>query len=46
MRIALIAHDGKKPEMVAFIMQNRAVIRASQFCMPRELPEATLKLPV
>lgn len=24
MRIAIIAHDGKKPEMVAFVLQNKS----------------------
>jgi methylglyoxal synthase len=26
MRLALIAHDGKKPEMVAFVLQNREAL--------------------
>jgi methylglyoxal synthase len=30
MRIALIAHDGKKAEMVAFIMKNQAFIKESE----------------
>ncbi len=25
-RIALVAHDGKKPEMVAFVLQNKALL--------------------
>ena len=27
MRIALIAHDGKKPEMVAFVLQNKSKLQ-------------------
>lgn len=30
MRIALIAHDGKKPEMVAFILQHKALLSQSE----------------
>ena len=26
MNLALIAHDGKKPEMVAFVLQNKAML--------------------
>ncbi len=29
MKIALIAHDGKKPEMVAFILQNKTFLSNS-----------------
>ena len=29
MNLALIAHDGKKPEMVAFVLQNKAALQAS-----------------
>ncbi len=28
-RIALIAHDGKKPEMVAFVLQNRELLQGA-----------------
>ncbi|MBK6619723.1 MAG: methylglyoxal synthase [Saprospirales bacterium] len=30
MRIALISHDGKKPEMVAFVLQNRFILENAQ----------------
>ncbi len=30
MRIALIAHDGKKPEMVAFVLQNKGLLSQAQ----------------
>jgi methylglyoxal synthase len=29
MRIALIAHDGKKPEMVSFVMKNRELLEGA-----------------
>ncbi|HPG07020.1 MAG TPA: methylglyoxal synthase [Saprospiraceae bacterium] len=31
-RIALIAHDGKKPEMVSFILQNRTLFEGFKLC--------------
>jgi methylglyoxal synthase len=30
LRIALISHDGKKPEMVAFVLQNRFILENAQ----------------
>ena len=30
MRIALIAHDGKKPEMVSFALQNKAILSSAK----------------
>lgn len=30
MRIALIAHDGKKPEMVSFVLQNRILLERAE----------------
>lgn len=30
MKIALIAHDGKKPEMVAFVLQNRKYLEKAE----------------
>lgn len=30
LRIALISHDGKKPEMVAFVLQNRFLLENAQ----------------
>lgn len=30
MRIALIAHDGKKPEMVSFVLQNRTLLERAE----------------
>lgn len=29
MKLALIAHDGKKPEMVAFVLQNKEVLQGA-----------------
>ena len=29
-RIALIAHDGKKPEMVSFVLQNKQILQEAQ----------------
>ena len=30
MRIALIAHDGKKPEMVSFVLQNKEILETAK----------------
>ena len=29
-RIALIAHDGKKPEMVSFVLQNKSILGSAK----------------
>ena len=30
MKIALIAHDGKKPEMVAFVLQHKTLLKKAE----------------
>ena len=32
MRIALISHDGKKAEMVAFLLEHKELLRSSTLC--------------
>ena len=32
MKIALIAHDGKKPEMVSFVLKNKELISRASLC--------------
>lgn len=32
MKVALIAHDGKKPEMVSFVLQNKQYLERATLC--------------